>query len=198
MTARIAPLDEPLNRFLELFERAKKEEKNDPTVSALATATMHGRPSLRMVLLKGVDIKGFVFYTNYQSRKAAELEANSQAAMTFYWPGMYVQVRIEGTLDRTSAEESDAYFESRPHGHRLGAWSSEQSREIESAAELERRFQEVEERFKDREVPRPAHWGGYRITPETIEFWFGKENRMHERELYTRAGNGWTVKLLQP
>ena len=198
MTARIAPLDEPLNRFLELFERAKKEEKNDPTATALATATMHGRPSLRIVLLKGVDIKGFVFYTNYQSRKAAELEANSQAAMTFYWPGMYVQVRVEGTLDRTSAEESDAYFESRPHGHRLGAWSSEQSREIESAAELERRFQEVEERFKDREVPRPAHWGGYRITPETIEFWFGKENRMHERELYTRAGNGWTVKLLQP
>jgi pyridoxamine 5'-phosphate oxidase len=198
MTARIAPLDEPLNRFLELFERAKKEETHDPTAVALATATMHGRPSLRIVLLKGVDVRGFVFYTNYQSRKAGELEANSQAAMTFYWPGMYVQVRVEGTLDRVSAEESDAYFESRPRGHRLGAWSSDQSREIESAADLESRFQEVEERFKDREVPRPAHWGGYRITPETIEFWFGKENRMHERELYTRAGNGWTVRRLQP
>jgi pyridoxamine 5'-phosphate oxidase len=198
MTARIAPLDEPLNRFLELFERAKKEETHDATAVALATATMHGRPSLRIVLLKGVDVRGFVFYTNYQSRKAGELEANSQAAMTFYWPGMYVQVRVEGTLDRVSAEESDAYFESRPRGHRLGAWSSDQSREIESAADLESRFQEVEERFKDREVPRPAHWGGYRITPETIEFWFGKENRMHERELYTRAGNGWTVRRLQP
>jgi pyridoxamine 5'-phosphate oxidase len=151
-----------------------------------------------MVLLKGVSVQGFVFYTNYQSRKATEMEANSQAAMTFYWPDMNVQIRVEGTLDRTTAEESDAYFESRPVGHRLGTWASEQSREIESAAHLARKFEEVEERFKDREVPRPAHWGGYRITPESIEFWFGRENRMHERELYTRAGNGWTVKLLQP
>lgn len=198
MTARIAPLDEPLNRFRELFERAKKEEANDATVAALGTATMHGRPSVRMVLLKGVDLRGFVLFTNYQSRKATEMEANSQAAMTFFWPGLYVQVRIEGTLDRVSAEESDAYFESRPIGHRLGAWSSDQSREIESAVDLARKFEEVEQRFKDREVPRPAHWGGYRISPESIEFWFGRENRMHERELYSRAGNGWTVKILQP
>jgi len=198
MTARIAPLDEPLRRFLELFEKAKKGEAHDATAVALATSTMHGRPSLRMVLLKEADIRGFVFFTNYQSRKAIEMEANSQAAMTFYWPGMAVQIRVEGTLDRISAEESDTYFESRPHGHRLGTWASEQSREIESAAELARKFEEVEERFKDREVPRPAHWGGYRITPESIEFWFGKEDRMHERELYTRAGNGWTVKRLQP
>ena len=198
MTARIAPLDEPFKRFLELFERAKKEETHDPTAVALATSTMHGRPSLRMVLLKEASFQGFVFYTNYQSRKAAEMEANSQAAMAFYWPVMNVQIRVEGTLDRTSAEESDAYFESRPVGHRLGTWASEQSREIDSAAELARRFDEVEERFKDREVPRPAHWGGYRITPEAIEFWFGRDNRMHERELYTRAGNGWTVRRLQP
>jgi pyridoxamine 5'-phosphate oxidase len=198
MTARIAPLDEPLKRFLDLFERAHKEEKNDPTAAALGTATMHGRPSVRIVLLKNVDIRGFVFFTNYQSRKATEMEANSQAAMTLFWPSMYVQVRVEGTLDRISPEESDEYFESRPHGHRLGAWSSDQSREIESAEDLAKKFEEVEQRFKDREVPRPAHWGGYRITPETIEFWFGRENRMHERELYTRAGNGWTVKLLQP
>jgi pyridoxamine 5'-phosphate oxidase len=198
MTARIAPLAEPLDRFLELFDRAKKEEAHDPTAVALATATMHGRPSLRMVLLKEVNARGFVFFTNYQSRKAVEMEANSQAAMTFYWPAMNVQIRVEGTLDRVSAEESDAYFESRPPGHRLGTWASEQSREIESAAELARKFEEVEERFKDREIPRPAHWGGYRVTPESVEFWFGKENRMHERELYTRAGNGWTVKRLQP
>jgi len=198
MTARIAPLDEPFKRFLELFDRARKEERQDATAVALATSTMHGRPSLRMVLLKEVSAQGFVFYTNYQSRKAAEMEANSQAAMTIYWPAMQVQIRVEGTLDRTSAEESDAYFESRPLGHRLGAWASEQSREIESADELARRFEEVEERFRGREVPRPAHWGGYRITPESIEFWSGKENRMHERELYTRAGNGWTVRRLQP
>lgn len=198
MTARIAPLDEPLNRFLGLFEKAKKEEANDATAAALGTATMHGRPSVRIVLLKGVDLRGFVFFTNYQSRKATEMEANSQAALTFFWPGMYVQVRVEGTLDRTSAEESDAYFASRPLGHRLGAWSSDQSREIESASDLAAKFDEVEQRFKDREVPRPAHWGGYRISPEMIEFWFGKENRMHERELYARAGNGWTVKILQP
>jgi pyridoxamine 5'-phosphate oxidase len=198
MTARIAPLDEPLNRFLELFEQARKEETHDATAAALATATMHGRPSLRIVLLKDVDVRGFVFYTNYQSRKAVEMEANSQAAMTFYWPGMFVQIRVEGTLDRVSGEESDAYFESRPLGHRLGAWSSDQSREIDSEADVALKFEEVEKRFQGREVPRPAHWGGYRITPESIEFWFGKENRMHERELYTRAGNGWTVKLLQP
>ena len=198
MTARIAPLDEPLSRFLELFGRARKEETHDATAVALATATMHGRPSLRMVLLKDVDIRGFVFFTNYQSRKALEMEANSQAAMTFFWPGMMVQIRVEGTLDRVSAQESDAYFESRPYGHRLGAWSSDQSHEIESARDLALKFEEVVERFKDREVPRPAHWGGYRITPESIEFWFGKENRMHEREQYTRAGNGWTVRLLQP
>jgi pyridoxamine 5'-phosphate oxidase len=198
MTARIAPLDEPLNRFLELFEKARKVEANDATAVALATATMHGRPSLRMVLLKDFDLRGFVFFTNYQSRKATELESNSQAAMTFYWPGMHVQVRVEGTVDRVSAEESDAYFDSRPVGHRLGAWSSDQSREIESKADLFAKFEEVERRFAGHEVPRPAHWGGYRITPESIEFWFGKENRMHERELYTRAGNGWTVKLLQP
>ena len=198
MTARISPLDEPLNRFLELFDKAKKNETNDATVVALATSTMHGRPSLRMVLLKGVDTRGFVFFTNYQSRKATEMEANSQAAMAFYWPGLQVQIRVEGTLDRVDAEESDAYFESRPVGHRLGTWASEQSREIESAAELARKFEEVEGRFKGHEVPRPAHWGGYRITPESIEFWFGRENRMHERELYTRAGNGWTVKRLQP
>ena len=198
MTARITPLDEPIKRFMELFERAKKEEKHDATAVALATATMHGRPSLRMVLLKEVDQRGFVFYTNYQGRKATELESNLQAAMTFYWPAMYVQVRIEGTVDRVSAEESDAYFQSRPVGHRLGAWSSDQSREIESAADLERKYEEVEKRFAGGEIPRPAHWGGYRITPESIEFWFGKENRMHEREQYTRAGRGWTAKRLQP
>jgi len=198
MTTRISPLDEPFNRFQELFAEAKSKEANDVTAAALGTATMHGRPSVRMVLLKGVDVRGFVFYTNYQSRKAADLESNSQAALTLFWPGMYVQVRVEGTVDRVSAEESDAYFESRPLGHRLGAWSSDQSREIDSERALAEKFQEVETRFKDREVPRPAHWGGYRITPESIEFWFGRENRMHERELYTRAGNGWTVKRLQP
>jgi pyridoxamine 5'-phosphate oxidase len=198
MTARIAPLDEPITRFQELFARAQKDEVTDATAAALGTATMHGRPSVRMVLLKDFDVSGFVFYTNYQSRKAAELESNSQAALTLYWPAMNVQVRVEGTVDRVTAEESDAYFDSRPVGHRLGAWSSDQSRAIESAEALAGKFQEVEARFKDREVPRPAYWGGYRITPESIEFWFGREDRMHERELYTRAGNGWTVKLLQP
>lgn len=198
MTARIAPLDEPIQRFLELFEKAKKEETHDATAVGLATSTMHGRPSLRMVLCKSADVRGFVFFTNYQGRKATELESNLQAAMTFYWPGMYVQVRIEGTVDRVSAEESDAYFNTRPEGHRLGAWSSDQSKEIESAQALEEKFEEVERRFAEQEVPRPPHWGGYRIAPESIEFWFGKENRMHEREQYLRAGNGWTVRRLQP
>ena len=198
MTARITPLDEPTRRFGELFERAKKEEASDATAVGLATATKHGRPSLRMVLLKESDARGFVFYTSYQGRKATEIEDNAQAAMTFYWPGMQVQVRIEGSVDRVSSEESEAYFKSRPLGHRLGAWSSEQSREIDSAQALLAKFTEVEIRFAGKDVPRPTHWGGYRLTPETIEFWFGKENRMHDRELYTRAGNGWTLKRLQP
>ena len=198
MTARITPFDEPTNRFHDLFERAKKEEASDATAVGLATATKHGRPSLRIVLLKDFDARGFVFYTNYQGRKSIEIEENSQAAMTFYWPGMGVQVRIEGSVDRVSAEESEAYFQSRPIGHRLGAWSSDQSREVDSAEALSDKFAEVEMRFAGKAVPRPTHWGGYRITPETMEFWFGRENRMHERELYTRAGNGWTLKRLQP
>jgi len=198
MTARIAPLAEPFDRFSELFEQAKREEKHDATAAALATATKHGKPSLRIVLLKAFDTRGFVFYTNYEGRKATEIENNSQAAMTFFWPGMYVQVRIEGAVDRVSTEESDAYFQSRPLGHRLGAWSSDQSREIESLEALAEKFDEVERRFAGREVPRPGHWGGYRVMPESIEFWFGRDNRMHEREQYSRAGNGWTARRLQP
>ena len=198
MTARIAPLQEPFDRFAALFAQAHKEETHDATAVALATATKHGKPSLRIVLLKGFDERGFVFYTNYEGRKAMEIENNSQAAMTAFWPTMYVQVRIEGAVDRVSPEESDAYFSSRPLGHRLGAWSSDQSREVESMEALAEKFDEVERRFNGREVPRPTHWGGYRVMPENIEFWFGRENRMHEREQYSRAGNGWTVRRLQP
>lgn len=154
-----------------------------------------------MVLLKGVDADGFVFFTNYESRKGEEIARNPHAALCFFWPGMYVQVRVEGPLSRVSEAESDAYFESRPRGHRLGAWSSNQSRKVASKEALEKQFAAVEARYgAEGHVPRPPHWGGYRIAPLRIEFWFGRENRMHERELFERASpsSAWSASRLQP
>lgn len=194
-------MNDPIRRFEELFARARKEETHDATAAALGTATKDGRPSVRMVLLKGVDADGFVFFTNYESRKGDEIAQNPVAALCFFWPGLYVQVRVEGPLARVSASESDAYFDSRPRGHRLGAWSSHQSRPIASQEALAEQFAAVEARFgSDGPVPRPPHWGGYRITPARIEFWFGRENRMHERELFERASPSgpWEMTRLQP
>lgn len=193
------PLD-PMARFTELFERAKREEVSDATAMALATVRS-GRPSARMVLLKGHDERGFTFFTNYESRKAEEIESAGFAALCFYWHKMYVQVRIEGSVARVSPKESDEYFASRPRGHRLGAWSSNQSRPIDSALDLQAQFVAVEKRFREEApVPRPDHWGGYCVIPYRIEFWFGRENRMHEREVYERdaPSSPWRLFRLQP
>jgi pyridoxamine 5'-phosphate oxidase len=170
----------------------------DTTPAALATADGNATPSVRIVLLRGVDDRGFVFYTNYESRKARELAMNPQASLCFYWPTLDEQIRIEGRVERVSGHESDAYFAGRPRGSQLGAWASSQSEVLDSRETFERRFTEVEKRFTGQAVPRPPFWGGYRIVPSRIEFWYGRESRLHDRTLYTRAGNGWTVEKLYP
>ena len=159
---------------------------------------MNGRPSARVVLLKGLDERGLVFYTNYDSRKGRELAANPRAALVFYWARLDRQVRIEGTVERTSREESESYFISRPLGSRLGAWASPQSRPIAGRGELERLLREAGERFGE-EVPLPESWGGYRVRPETVEFWQGRPSRLHDRLRYSlQPGGGWTIERLAP
>ena len=164
----------------------------------LATATRFGLPCARIVLLKSCDETGFVFYTNYNSRKGNELEENARACLLFYWSALWRQVRIEGTVERVSAEESEQYFNSRPLGSRVGAWASEQSSAVESRAALDKRFAEFSEKFGE-QVPRPSHWGGYRVKPSVIEFWQGQENRLHDRLRYTIQDDGaWLIERLAP
>jgi pyridoxamine 5'-phosphate oxidase len=165
---------------------------------ALATAAPDGTPSVRVVLLHGLDERGFVFYTNYTSRKAAELDANPRAALCFYWPWIDEQVRVEGSVVRISAEESDAYFVSRPRGSRLGAWASQQSQLVASREELMARFREAEARFEGGDVPRPPFWGGYRLSPDVMEFWRAGEFRLHDRVRYVRERDVWRVERLFP
>jgi pyridoxamine 5'-phosphate oxidase len=170
----------------------------DTTPVALATADADGRPSVRIVLLRGLDERGFVFYTNYDSRKARELTANANAALCFYWPTLDQQIRIEGAVERVSPDESDAYFAGRPRGSQIGAWASSQSEVLDARETFERRIAESESRFDGQPVPRPPYWGGFRIVPRRIEFWHGRESRLHDRTLFTRAGNDWTISKLYP
>ena len=169
-----------------------------PERLAIATATPDGAPSVRMMLLKGVDERGFVFYTNYESRKGRELEENPQVALCFHWPVLERQVRVEGTVERLTLEESEAYFQSRLRGSQLGAWASEQSRELANREELERRFEEHKAKFRGQSIPLPPFWGGYRVRPERIEFWQGRLDRLHDRLLYTRSSEGWEIRRLNP
>jgi pyridoxamine 5'-phosphate oxidase len=189
---------DPIEQFRRWFEEALEANLHEPNATTLATATSDGRPSARVVLLKGFDERGFVFYTNYEGRKGRELEENPCAALVFYWGELERQVRIEGRVSRVSEEESDAYYRSRPLGSRLGAWVSEQSRPVGDRATLEQRLRELEAEYREREVPRPPFWGGYRVEPEAVEFWQGRENRLHDRLLYRRSDEGWSMVRLQP
>lgn len=192
-----ADLD-PIKQFRTWFDEALAADLHEPNAMTLATATRAGRPSARVVLLKGYDERGFVFYTNYEGRKGRELEENPYCALVFYWGELERQVRIEGRSSRLSEGDSDAYYGARPRGSRLSAWVSEQSRPVEGRGVLEERLRELEAKYEGREVPRPPFWGGYRVEPEAIEFWQGRENRLHDRLLYHRTENGWRMERLQP
>jgi pyridoxamine 5'-phosphate oxidase len=189
----------PIEQFRNWFDEALAADLHEPNAMTLATATPDGRPSARVVLLKGLDERGFVFYTSYEGRKGGELETNPYCALVFYWGELERQVRVEGRASRVSEDASDEYFGSRPRGSQLGAWASEQSRPVEGRGALEERLRGLEAEYEGREVPRPPFWGGYRVEPEVVEFWQGRENRLHDRLVYRRSDNGeWGRERLQP
>jgi pyridoxamine 5'-phosphate oxidase len=189
---------DPIVEFGRWFEEALKAQVQEPNAMTLATASADGAPSARIVLLKGFDDRGFVFFTDYRSRKAGELTENSRAALVFYWPELERQIRITGSTVRTEREESEAYFRSRPRGSRIGAWVSHQSQVIGNRRELEERIQEVERRYPEDDIPLPPYWGGFRLQPESLEFWQGRTSRLHDRIRYLRAGGSWRIERLSP
>lgn len=193
-------IDDPITRFLELQKRAERSgEAQRATVMTLATTTPDGQPSARMVLLKGVDERGFVFYTNHGSRKAAEIAANPRAALVFYWAALAKQIRIEGSVTRVSDAEADAYFATRPRPSQLGAWASRQSEPMQSRRELIVAYVEEKARRLGQRIPRPAFWGGYLLEPTRIEFWESRLGRLHDRTVFERAeGGGWRREMLYP
>jgi pyridoxamine 5'-phosphate oxidase len=192
---------DPIERFREVYALAEKIDRSvlpDPTAMALGTVGKDGSPSVRIVLLKRYDERGFVFYTNYDGRKGRELLAQPRAALCFFWPTIDIQVRIEGSVMEVADNEADAYFATRHRMSQIGAWASRQSEPLENPDALDKRVSKYETEFEGKAVPRPPHWSGFRVQPERIEFWKGKPNRLHERHLYTRAGNRWKIESLYP
>jgi pyridoxamine 5'-phosphate oxidase len=189
---------DPLATVRAWIDEAAAAGVEEPTAAALATADASGAPSLRFVLLRGIDEQGARFYSNYESRKASELAANPRAALALYWQVLHRQVRLEGPVERLAPEESDAYFASRGRDSRIGAWASRQSRELASREQLDTQVAEVQARFAGADVPRPEFWGGYRLTPEVVELWTGRPNRLHDREQWRRTGAGWEMRRLSP
>lgn len=195
---RDAPTKDPLQAVVDWHREAQTILARDPDAMTLATSTRDGVPSARIVLFKGVDSGEIMFVTNYSSRKGQQIDANPAVALVFYWPELMRQIRVEGTARRAPTDESEAYFRSRPRESQLGAWASEQSQPIESRAELERRFAAVSERFADRDVERPSHWGMYRVRPKRIELWIGGAHRLHDRFQYEASDDGWSIARLCP
>lgn len=189
---------DPLVQFHKWFDDARRAELPEPNAMTLATATPAGVPSARMVLLKAADERGFTFFTDYRSRKGQELEANPHAALVFFWGELERQVRITGTVGRVSREETEAYFRTRPRESRLGAWTSHQSTVLAGRETLEARLREVAARHPGDEVPTPPHWGGYLLKPDALEFWQGRESRLHDRVRYQREAGGWRIERLSP
>jgi pyridoxamine 5'-phosphate oxidase len=196
----LIPTD-PIERFRSVYALAEKIDRScipEPNAMSLATIDGNGRPSVRIVLLKGLDERGFVFYTNYEGRKGRELLAQPRAALCFYWAPLDTQIRVEGSVTEVADSEADAYFASRERRSQIGAWASRQSRPIETPTALEERVAEYEKKFAGRDVPRPEFWSGFRVVPDRIEFWKGKPSRLHERHLYTRDGDRWKMETLYP
>lgn len=190
--------DNPIREFQRWYGWARRLLLPLPNAAALASVTPEGSPNARFVLLKGVDERGFVFYTNYNSPKAKELDANPRAVLVFHWPELFWQIRVSGWVERVSAEESDAYFATRPRGSQISAWASPQSQIVPDRRTLVARQNELKMQFRGREVPRPPNWGGYRLHPETIEFWQGRPNRLHDRVVYKAESGGWKKYRLAP
>jgi pyridoxamine 5'-phosphate oxidase len=188
---------DPITEFLNAVERAKAHQVDTAPV-VLATADADGRPAARLVLLRGADPRGFVFFTNYNSRKGRELTHNPHAALCFYWASLDEQIRIEGRVERVSDAESDDYFAGRPRGSQLGAWASDQSQVLSSRETLEEKYREIERRFDRQPVQRPPFWGGFRLIPVRIEFWYGRPDRLHDRVLYVRSADAWRIERLYP
>lgn len=189
---------DPIVQFQTWFDESVAAQLPEPNAMTIATATPEGIPSARVVLLKGFDDRGFVFFTNYDSHKGQELQANPHAAIVFLWTELERQVRIQGTVERISAAESDNYYYSRPAGSRLGAWASEQSQVIADRTVLETRLEQLQTEYPDGDIARPSHWGGFRVMPTLIEFWQGRSSRLHDRLRYQKVGENWTIDRLSP